>query len=1305
MPPLLSRSSLIATLHLAAIGGLFACPLLLSAANIGNGAPAMDVLGQYDDSLTAPAPIFTKGTANNGPNKLGMNSPFYIAIDTTNHRLFVADGENFRVLVYNLNSSNKLLDRIPDNVIGQPNFYTNTGRTTQNGFRQIIGVEFGSGSYLFVNEGLQNRIMVFNVSTITNGMNASIVLGQTNFTSSGAATTQSGLNVPYGSFYDTTFKRLFVGDTNNGRVLVFSGASLSNGMNANAVLGKSDFTTAGSQTTQSGMSSPSGFAYDASTNHLFISDANASRVLVFTGSALGNGMNANAVIGQANFTSSSFSATQAGTSHPRQLAFDSTKKRLFVGGHLSAFRVMVFSGASITNGMNANTVIGQPDFTTTTAGTTQAKVSDLTFGVAYDNTTNLLYVGDGIGNRVLIFSGSALANGMNANDALGQYDDSLTAPAPVFTKSVANNGPSKLGLSGPSGFALDTNNRRLFVCDQGNNRILVYNLNANNTLIDRIPDYVLGQANFYTNSAAVTQSGLNIPSGIMYDNGTNRLFVGDYANNRVLVFSGSSLATGMNANTVIGQTSFTARTAATTQSGLSSPEEVAYDSVRNRLFIADLGNDRVLVYSGASLGNGMNAYHVLGQANYTSATGAATQAGMNNPYGMAYDPVGNRLFVSEWNFNRRVLVFNAAALSNGMNASYVLGEPDFTSTTAATTQSGLSGTQGLSFDSVHNRLFVADSGNNRIMVFDTRNISNGMNAVNVLGQSSFSASSTAVTQTALNTAPGVFYDATTDRLYVVEYNNNRVSVFAAPVITGKVFSDEGSTGMGASKIVAVALNGNGPDTATGATAGSSFYTIPLFTPMTGGTIVTLYLDNGSEDAAAVTLGSGSSMTGMHLYQDRLIVRSDSGSVAMSNAFVNLAENGDSDLSSIFTVDGGVLNVKANKSLVVWSSKTFTPGAAVNVGSGTFVDGTLTLESNALTLSGNLIRGSSGTLNAGTSTVRFDGSATHTVSHALTLHSLHLVSGTFVAPPLLTLTGNFTRENLGYFQPRSGTVTLSGTSQSISGSTIFSGLTKTVTSADTLTFTQNTLQQVEGTLTLAGASNQFLSLVSSSSSPWKIKVRGTRNISYLSVHSSTAEGVEIACLLGCRDGGGNTNWIFSQGTSASTGGVSQGGGGGGARGGGGGGGGARAPSVSTPAQTKQQKLDQAKSLYVKKIQQGYKQRMQERASRKKQLPRPTRPRRLRGELLPPVSQGGSPLTAVITSTANPTQTAIPLGRYIVNTTELRLRSDSRQTAHIRSTLFQGETVTVLRIAHDIWVEVLLPDGRRGFAALRFLQKVE
>ncbi len=65
--------------------------------------------------------------------------------------------------------------------------------------------------------------------------------------------------------------------------------------------------------------------------------------------------------------------------------------------------------------------------------------------------------------------------------------------------------------------------------------------------------------------------------------------------------------------------------------------------------------------------------------------------------------------------NNRVLEF-VAPLFTGMAASLVIGQSSFTSSGSATTQSGLHNPEGLAFDSSGN-LWVAENSNNRVLEF------------------------------------------------------------------------------------------------------------------------------------------------------------------------------------------------------------------------------------------------------------------------------------------------------------------------------------------------------------------------------------------------------------------------------------------------------------------------------------------------------------------------------------------------------------------------------------------------------------
>ena len=171
-----------------------------TASAFSDGADAIDLLGHYvqNDGVT---PDYTENAVDDAPNPYGIQSVSYgNAIDFVNHRLFIPDASNNRVMVFNLDSSNRLIDRIADNVIGQDDLYTNAGaRVTQSGITAPTAVAVDLvGQRLFVAQPSGNRVTVYDIATITNGEPAVNVLGQANFTASVSTTSQAGLNSPSG---------------------------------------------------------------------------------------------------------------------------------------------------------------------------------------------------------------------------------------------------------------------------------------------------------------------------------------------------------------------------------------------------------------------------------------------------------------------------------------------------------------------------------------------------------------------------------------------------------------------------------------------------------------------------------------------------------------------------------------------------------------------------------------------------------------------------------------------------------------------------------------------------------------------------------------------------------------------------------------------------------------------------------------------------------------------------------------------------------------------------------------------------
>ncbi len=104
--------------------------------------------------------------------------------------------------------------------------------------------------------------MIWNKIPTTNGANADVVVGQPDFTSNSAATTQTGMGEPEGLWSDGT--KLVVADFDNNRVLIWNSFPTSNGAPADVVVGQPDFTSADTPDTPDAQSlrQPGGVASD-----------------------------------------------------------------------------------------------------------------------------------------------------------------------------------------------------------------------------------------------------------------------------------------------------------------------------------------------------------------------------------------------------------------------------------------------------------------------------------------------------------------------------------------------------------------------------------------------------------------------------------------------------------------------------------------------------------------------------------------------------------------------------------------------------------------------------------------------------------------------------------------------------------------------------------------------------------------------------------------------------------------------------------------------------------------------------------
>jgi sugar lactone lactonase YvrE len=243
--------------------------------------------------------------------------------------------------------------------------------------------------------------MFAGAASLMNGAEATLVLGQADFTSRDSGAGAAQMANPSNVFVDAS-DNLWVCDQSNHRILKFASVStLSNGAAASVVIGQAGFGMGGSSTGANRLYYPADVLVDGE-DHLWIADPSNHRVLRFDGAAsLVSGASAAVVFGQVNFTSNSLGTTATTMRLPSSLAMQSDGS-LWVADQLS-HRVLYFlDAASKGNGAAADGVVGQPDLSTGTAGLSARRLNGPTYGIAFD-LEGRLWVPDTQNNRVLRF--------------------------------------------------------------------------------------------------------------------------------------------------------------------------------------------------------------------------------------------------------------------------------------------------------------------------------------------------------------------------------------------------------------------------------------------------------------------------------------------------------------------------------------------------------------------------------------------------------------------------------------------------------------------------------------------------------------------------------------------------------------------------------------------------------------------------------------------------------------------------------------------------------------------------------------
>jgi len=231
--------------------------------------------------------------------------------------------------------------------------------------------------------------------------------------------------------------------------------------------------------------------------------------------------------------------------------------------------VVSLHAADFQNGQAARAVIGQPGFSTHEAG---VSATALALG------SNRLYAADA--NRVLTFDLARIPGAKEDMTTFHSGACSLCGFTPLTVTPQAV-------ISGIAGFS--TFGRTVVAADPAHHHVLIW---RDSSRSQAGPDVVLGK---YDASAGVSATTLVNPLSVAFDG--KRIFVGDTALHRILIWNSIPVSADQPADTVLGQPDF----ASSSLEDGPRPDTVRFPAALasdgTNLYVADSLDHRILVFT------------------------------------------------------------------------------------------------------------------------------------------------------------------------------------------------------------------------------------------------------------------------------------------------------------------------------------------------------------------------------------------------------------------------------------------------------------------------------------------------------------------------------------------------------------------------------------------------------------------------------------------------------------------------------------------------------------------------------------
>ena len=688
------------------------------------------------------------GTSGNDNDE--FDKPTDLAINNSGDELYVVDSENNRIKIYELtrgdNCSSGNDEIINDEVCFEDDFGSSGSSTGKFDIPTDLAVSKDNGD-IYVVDSDNNRVQRFN----SNGSYDNLEFG------SSSSGDEEYLGTPSAIAIDKKSDYVYVADSSKDSISVFEED------------GDFKFKFGESGSSDDEFDNPSGMVIDDSNQMLYVADTDNNRIKIYE---LTDGDNCPSGTDEVeedevcfvdDFGSSG--SSDGKFDKPEGLAYDEDKDLLYVAdtdnNRIQVFEMVSGSTCPSETDKITNGVCFVEEFGSSGSGDGRFEKPE---GLALDLENGILYVADTGNHRIKMLS----VTGSSSSDTIS------------FSEEFGTKGTADDEFDGPTDLAISDKDNELYVVDSENNRIKIYELtegdNCSSGNDEIINDEVCFDKDFGTSGSG--DGKFDIPTDLAVSKDSGDIYVVDSDNNRVMRFQSN----GSYDNLEFGSSS------SGDEEYLGTPSAIAIDKKSDYVYVADSSKDSISVFEED------------GDFKFKFGESGSSDDEFDNPSGMVIDDSNQMLYVADTD-NNRIKIYeltdgdNCPSGTDEVEEDEVCFVDDFGS--SGSSDGKFDKPEGLAYDEDKDLLYVADTDNNRIQVFEmvsgstcpseTDKITNGVCFVEEFGSSGSG-------DGRFEKPEGLALDLENGILYVADTGNHRIKMLSVPSGTSSSSGNDSNSG-------------------------------------------------------------------------------------------------------------------------------------------------------------------------------------------------------------------------------------------------------------------------------------------------------------------------------------------------------------------------------------------------------------------------------------------------------------------------------------------------------------------------------